>query len=206
MAEFGYHPHELHLKAGAITIEPLSDHAETVAAIAADDGVEKGWIYAPPQSVRIMGQGVKTLPHPSRVFGLSKTHLIKHTTADSSDHLNFHLWALSFFTGMRLTTAETGFLDATPIEANKLTDFSMTNRALERGIDLAEAFWTSNSSQPECAKLWSAAVHALFLGQNPRLLQFEKFLLLYTSFDACFALAKVLHTPTESMTHARRVD
>jgi hypothetical protein len=47
------------------------------------------------------------------VFGLPKRHVIEHAAADSDDHLTFHLWAFSFFTGMRLTATEAGFVDAT---------------------------------------------------------------------------------------------
>ena len=50
---------------------------------------------------------------PSRVFGLPKRHVIEHAAADSDDHLTFHLWAFSFFTGMRLIATEAGFVDAT---------------------------------------------------------------------------------------------
>jgi hypothetical protein len=45
----------------------------------------------------------------------------------------------------------------------------------------------------------------LFIGQNPRYLQFEKFLLLYSAFDACFALAKSIRQPKARVTHAKRV-
>jgi hypothetical protein len=47
------------------------------------------------------------------VFGLPKRHIIEHAAADSDDHLTFHLWAFSFFTGMRLIATEAGFVDAT---------------------------------------------------------------------------------------------
>jgi hypothetical protein len=67
-----------------------------------------------------------------------------------------------------------------------------------------DAFWVSNRSDPRCARLFGASVHALFLAQNPRLLQFEQFILLYTAFDACFALASLLRV-TVRVSHAARV-
>ena len=48
-----------------------------------------------------MSGKVREHPYASRVFGLQKTHLIEHAAATSEDHLDFHLWALSFFVGTR---------------------------------------------------------------------------------------------------------
>ena len=48
------------------------------------------------------------LPYSSRVFGLPHTHTIEHETAVDEEHIEFHVWALSFFLGMRLTTTEAG--------------------------------------------------------------------------------------------------
>jgi hypothetical protein len=110
--EFGYHPGLLRLHAGPVTVEPLPDLAETVAMVEANEGIENDWIYAPPQEVYVLGHGIRTLPYSSRVFGLAKTHVIEHAAADSDDQLTFHLWALSFFTGMRLTATEAGYVCA----------------------------------------------------------------------------------------------
>ena len=63
-----------------------------------------------------MSGKVREHPYASRVFGLPKTHLIEHAEATNQDHLDFHLWALSFFVGMRLTATDAGFLDATPLK------------------------------------------------------------------------------------------
>jgi hypothetical protein len=112
---------------------------------------------------------------------------------------------LSFFTGMRLTATEAGFVDATPIKPGELVDFVMLGRGLVDALDLAEAFWTGHRSTPDRARLIAAAVHALFLGQNSQHLQFERFILLYTAFDACFALAKAIKRPARTIPHASRV-
>ena len=103
-----------------------------------------------------------------RVFGLPKTHVIEHATPDSDDHLIFHLWVLSFFTGMRLTAKKAGFVDATPLKSGALVDFVPTGKSLEKAVDMAEAFWAANRAEPQRARLFAAAVHALFLGRNPR--------------------------------------
>jgi len=106
------------------------------------------------------------------------------------DHIDFHLWVLSFFVGMRLTAAEAGFLDATPVKPRMLVDFVLHGSGLTRAVELAEDFWT-NLEEPVCAKRFAAAVHALFLGQNPQNLAFEQFTYFYLALDAASALAKV---------------
>jgi hypothetical protein len=202
---FGYHPWHLTMSAGPITVEPLSDLDETIAAMNESDGVEGDWIFAPPQRVSHLGGGVSERPYSSRIFGLPKTHRITHTAPDNEDHLVFHLWALSFFTGMRLTAAEAGYVDATPLKPGKLVDFVLIKSTLEEAVLLAERFWAGHKAEPQRARLVAAIVHALFLGQSPIALQFERFLMLYTAFDACFALAKSMHRPAGLIRHAERV-
>jgi hypothetical protein len=203
--EFGYHPGPLHLQAGPVTIEALPTLAKAVADAEADDGIVDGWLYAPPQKVRLLGGGVRTLPYPTRIFGLPRTHVIEHATAESDDQLIFHLWALSFFTGMRLTATEAGFVDATPLKPGKLVDFVPLGKSLVRAVEMADAFWAINRSEPQRSRLFAAAVHTFFIAQNPRHLQFEKFMLLYMAFDACFTLAKSMHPTKARITHGERV-
>jgi len=203
---FGYYPRPLDVVAGPVTIATLAGLDQTIAAIEANEGVDGDWIYAPPQRVHDLGGGISERPYPSRIFGLPKTHVIEHAAPDNDDHLIFHLWALSFFTGMRLTSTEAGFVDATPIKPGKLVDFVLLGQGEVKAVELAETFWVTHRAAPVRARLFAAAVHALFLGQGPHLLQFERFLYLYTAFDACFALAKSLHKPAGLIRHAERVD
>ena len=138
------------------------------------DSVEDNWLYAPPQQVRDFTSGkVREHPYASRVFGLPKTHLIEHTAATSEKHLDFHLWALSFFVGMRLTATEAGFLDATPLKPSKIVDFILLGSSLTRAVKLADDFWRTNLAKPRRAQHFEAAVHALFLSQSPKNLKFE---------------------------------
>ena len=67
--------------------------------------------------------GVTSEPYSSRVFSLPKTHAIEHSSAEYSKQLIFHVWTLSFFKGMRLTTEAAGFLDSTVIKPGVLVDF-----------------------------------------------------------------------------------
>ncbi|QGM45111.1 hypothetical protein [Methylocystis heyeri] len=202
---FGYYPRPLDLVVGPVTLKSSPDLAEVVARVEADAGIDNGWIYAPPQRVRHLGGGISERPYAARVFGLPKTHVITHQSAHSDNQLIFHLWAVSFLTGMRLTSTEAGFLDCTPIQPGKLVDFVLVGESLSNGIKLAENFWIAHKATPRRAKLFCAVIHAFFLAQNPRHLQFEEFLMLYTAFDACFALAKSLLGKTGSVRHEDRV-
>jgi hypothetical protein len=187
---FGYYPKQLNLSVGSILVSPRPELAELVARVERSERVKDDWIYAPTQTL-VKPDGTEILqPYPDRIFGLPQTHSFKHSSADSDEHIAFHLWCLSFFTGMRLTSTDAGFVDCTPIIPNKLFDFLLVGSKTKDAVRLAEVFWLNNRSSPERAKLIAAIIHALFLSQNPRHLQFERFAMLYSSIDACFALAK----------------
>lgn len=204
-AEFGYWPATHTITTGPISITPLPDLEETLADMRDADGIDGDWIYAPLHRTRDFLSGkVTEQPYPSRVFGLPKTHRIEHSAAAALEHLDFHIWGLSFFTGMRLTMTEAGFLDATPIKPGKLVDFVLLCD-LALAIDLVERFWTDNAAIPQRARLVAAAIHALFLAQGPQLLQFERFIYCYTALDACFALAADLNPPPRKPSHAARL-
>lgn len=196
--EFGFYPHPLQIEARPVMIGPLPDLQQITSDVLASGGIEKGWIYAPLQRVEC--------PYATRVFGLPKTHSIEHVEATSEDHIEFHIWALSFFVGMRLTATEAGFLDATPLKPHRLVDFIPYNSSLTRAVQLAEDFWMANRHKPYHAKRFVAAVHALFLSQYPQSLQFERFVLLYMAIDACFRLTHSLHKSSKYIIkHADRI-
>lgn len=191
--EFEFLPEPLDIEVGAIKINTLPDLKSKVDLLSKCSGVENGWVYAPPQQTTdIMTGKIRTNPYRSRIFGLRKTHTIEHETG-TGEHLDFLVWLLSFFQGMRLTTTEKGFLDCTPVKPRQLVDFVVTGPVLERAVQMAEKFWVENRDQPPNAKLLVAAIHALFLGQNRLAFEFEKFLFLYTATDACFRLTKRLN-------------
>ena len=205
--EFGFYPQSLQIKAGPVTVSPLPDLERTASNVLASDRVEGNWYYASPQQVRdVMSGKIRERPYASRVFPLPKTHLIEHAAATSEDHLDFHLWALSFFFGMRLTATEAGFLDATPLKPRSLVDFVLLGSSLTGAVELADVFWKTNRAEPRHAQRFEAAVHALFLGQNPQNLEFERFVYFYTAIDACYALAEALNPPKKRPNHARRIE
>jgi hypothetical protein len=206
--EFGYYPHHCDFAFGPITVRDLPTREEVVATIETSEGIHDGWIYAPArQQQDFMTGEITTLPYSSRVFGLPKTHVLSHGTDASEEHLQFLVWCLSFFVGMRLTTTEAGFLDATPIKPGKLNDFVLTRCTLVDGMSVAEHFWKTHASDGKTIKGLISIIHALFISQNPRYLNFEEFMFLYTALDACFALTKrVVGAPARDPNHAERID
>jgi hypothetical protein len=181
--EFGFLPQRLDMSVGDIAIETRADFDKIIDGHREWEGVEGDWIYAPLQQLTTSpGRQVRELPYTSRVFGLPKTHTISLGDANKEPgYLEFCIWTLSFFLGIRLTTTEAGFLDATPIKPSVLTDFFVSDRDLPKALALASAFWSSHQGDPTGAKRLGAAVHALFLAQSPHYLQFERFLFLYTA-------------------------
>lgn len=78
--------------------------------------------------------------------------------------------------------------------------------SLTRAVELAEVFWKTNLAEPRHAQRFAAAVHALFLGQSPQNLEFERFVHFYTAIDACYALAAALRQPPKRLKHADRIE
>lgn len=203
-AEFGYYPHPLDIAAGDITVATLPDRDEAVKDVTEDDCVDAHWIYSGPKCKKFLGGPTVELPYPARIFGLPKTHSIEHSAADNQEHLDFHVWVLSFFLDMRLTTTERGFVDATPLKPGKLTDFVLSGD--KAGIlTMAEDFWIAHRNMPDNPKRWGAAVHALFLSYYPQSLQFESFIYLYTALDACYALMSAISPPSKKPNHSERI-
>ncbi|MEP2705029.1 MAG: hypothetical protein ABJQ71_13685 [Roseibium sp.] len=189
--EFGFRPSALDLTAGPIKIETLDGLEDRIVEVEKSDQLYKDWIYAPLQEVRNLGSGESyELPYAARIFSLPKTHIIRHVDDVEPGHLQFHIWSLSFFTGQRLSATEAGFLDVTPMKPGKLNDFVLLGDSLAKAVQLAEAYWQDNVSNRKQLARFEAAVHALFLAQNPRFLQFEGFMFLYPALDACYAIMK----------------
>lgn len=203
--DFGWYPEPLTFSVGDISIEPFPDLDQIVEAVRGRSEVHASWIYAP----RIVGSGgrISPLPYPSRIFGLPNSHRIGHAKPDGGEHLDFLVWALGFFVGMRLTTTDAGFLDATPLRPGSLCDFSrLTSAECSRAMSLAEEFWQRNKTDLVRPRRWAAAVHLLFLAQYPQALQFERFGYLYSAIDTCFRLAADFYPiPNGNFRHKDRI-
>jgi len=200
----GFYPEPLSLRAGPISVHPLPEFDTVVEDVQAWEDLDKGWIY-PPRLQSLKAGASRELPYRTRVFPLPKTHLIEHKDATADGHLDFIVWVLSFFVGMRLTTEEAGFLDATPIRRGMLVDFVLVGQSLSRALELADSFWKANPPQTRNPLRFEAAVHALFLGQYPQALQFERFIYLYTALDACYRLVASSKKLRKDVPHTSRI-
>jgi hypothetical protein len=204
--QFGYYPQQCNIKIGDITLENHTNIEERIACVKALETIHGDWLYAPQQQQKdILSGAINSLPYASRVFGLPKTHIFVHRKADSLEHVDFLIWCISFFIGMRLTATEAGFLDATPIKPGKLTDFIL-NSSLAEAISLSESFWNNFSQDDRKPKLITGIIHSLFLAQNPLYLPFERFNYLYIALDGCFALTQSTLRPNRHLSHAARIE
>lgn len=131
---------------------------------------------------------VRKKPYNTRIFDLPMTHKLKLNGSFSQEDLDFVIWCLSFFTGMRLTTTQNSFLDATPIKPRTLVDFCVSGSTELDAIQVALNYLSKENLRPlECRRI-AAVIHVLFLAQSPQNLSFEKFQYLYMALDGCFAI------------------
>lgn len=168
--KFGYYPNELDLTVDDVAIQTLPDFSRIDQNVNGENYyVKNGWLYC-----------------DSRVFGLSKTHVLAHKSSTSLEHLNFLVWCLSFFTGIRLTTTEAGFVDATPLLTRKLVDFQIPS--IQKAVQASEVYWHQNNHDEKRIKNLMGIIHALFFAQNPKHFCFERFMYFYVALDGCYAL------------------
>jgi len=191
MAEmkFGYFPEPLDFTIGDLSVATLPGLDAQRADVTQSEGVEDDWCFAPLAKVHdIMTGDVRTRPASGRVFGLPKTHTLSHRASDDVEHLRFIVWMLGFIYGIRLTESEAGFLDATPIKPGKLHDVVWLGNSEPKALGIVDAYWHKHAANPRIAKGLMGIVHSLFLSETPTLLDFERFIYLYTAFDGCHAV------------------
>lgn len=109
MSEFGYYPVEVNIETEQFSLLTLPGLIEKVERVNNHKNVVKGWIYPGNKEVYNLNGGITTMPYSHRVFGMPKTHTLKLKNTSSLETLNFVVWCLSFFKGIRLTTTEAGF-------------------------------------------------------------------------------------------------
>lgn len=206
-AKFGYYPKNIDIVTDRFSVKTLPNLQEIVTSVSQDPNVHNGWIY-PGTQENIDSSGLITLrPYNVRIFGMCKTHILTLHKSSNNDELDFIVWCLSFFTGMRLTTSEAGFLDATTIKPGKLVDFVLNYSSLEDVINLALDYLEIERNNIRATKRIIAIIHSLFLAQSPQYLSFERFQYLYMSIDSCYKLveSKSDSKPNRTLSHAERV-
>ncbi|MCG8283446.1 hypothetical protein MID07_02250 [Acinetobacter seifertii] len=205
-AEFGYYPKMYNVTTERFSIQTLANFEENLEQIKNDPNLQKEWIYSAPalQHDFITGK-TQVLPYTDRIFSLPKTHVLTLFKSQNVGDLDFVVWCLSFFTGMRLTIEEAGFLDATPIKPDKLVDFVLSHCTLKDVINLALDYIDAEHENVRAIKRVSAAIHALFLSQYPQNLPFERFQYLYMAIDTCFKIIATKSKPNKRLNHAERI-
>lgn len=207
-AEFGYYPKPIEIENERFSIKTLPNFEDVISIVKNDPNVHNNWIY-PGLRENININGVTNiLPYNVRVFGMHKTHeLTLHKSNDTED-IDFVVWCLSFFTGMRLTVTKAGFLDATPIIQGELVDFVLSHCTIEDTIDLVLDYLESERDNFRAMKRVSAIIHALFLAQYPHNLSFERFQYLYMALDSCYQLVKSKANPylKQDIPHKSRIE
>ncbi|MEQ8260488.1 MAG: hypothetical protein RH947_09330 [Alcanivorax sp.] len=204
--EFGYYPVGCNIGSDCFSIQVLPGLEESVAAVSEDAGVFRGWAYAGVQKdYDVMTGRVHDMPYNARIFGLPRTHVMTLYERASTEKIEFLVWCMSFFVGMRLTTAEAGFLDATPVKPGELVDFSLRANTMVDAIHLSIAYFESHRAEHQSHNRVEAIIHALFLSQYPQSLEFEKFQYLYMALDACFKLLSDKGARGRRIPHASRI-
>ncbi len=205
--EIGYCPLRMDWKVGDVSIETKSDLDQTIAGVEADSGVEKSWIYAPEQqTMDMMSRKIFTRPYKARVFGLPTTHILRHSGTIDEEHIRFLIWCMGFFTGMRLTMDEAGFIDATPIKLWVLHDIVWLGDSLPHAIECADMYWHQHANNVQVSKGLAGVIHSYFLSQTPTLLDFERFIYLYIALDGCYRVCSLTVAGSFSrVPHAQRI-
>ncbi|WP_374295932.1 hypothetical protein [Acinetobacter sp.] len=205
-AKFGYYPAVCNITTERFSVYTLSSLNRDVNIIENDPNIHNDWIYPNVALQHEIGSGqVRTLPFTTRIFSLPKTHVLTLHESQNKADLDFVVWCISFFTGMRLTITEADYLDATPIKQGKLVDFIFSCCALEEVINLALDYLKTEHNNFRATKRVIAAIHALFLSQFPQSLPFERFQYIYMALDTCFKLIATKSNPRKRLNHAERV-
>lgn len=203
--EFGFYPLGLDLTDTRFSITSHPDREQRVRNVSNDSAVINGWFYASLMERR--GENGEIIGPPRRIFGLPRTHTITITDVANEEEVKFVIWCLSFFLGLRLTTEECGFLDATPIERKKLNDFFAGESSIKAGVNLAIQFVDKHTDDARSLKRIEAIIHALFMAQNPQALCFERFQYLYMALDACYRQVFGPRTKeSPDITHNKRIE
>jgi hypothetical protein len=204
--DFGFYPLPLDTDHGNFRIKTRDDFESSVKAVKSAPFIEGDWIYSPPKEPRVFGpDSIKVLPYPSRVFALPKTHTLSHQT-NAPVRLRFLVWCFGFLVGMRMSDQEAGFLDATPIKSGVSNDIVWFDDSLMIALGTADDFFTANAADPRVERIIRGAMHSYLASDTPTLLDYERFIHLYTAIDACYAAQRLIASqPKKRCSHAERI-
>ena len=215
--KFGFFTEALDLDCGDIKISTLPETKEVNKIINESHNVYKDIIYGNQiqlnriemnRKKHIKKRNTIQLPFRSYIFSLPNTHVIKSKRIKDEMYIDFLIWVLSFFVGVRLTTVATknGFISYAPMKRGHLTDFFCDD--LCNAIDLGRKFWRSDKYSKINSKNLVSAIHTLYIMQKPHQLQlpFEEFIYSYIALDTCYSIVDRKNTKKENIPHSARVE
>jgi hypothetical protein len=204
--EFGYYPEFVDLQGQCFRIVTNSELPSKIVAVNSDDGVEENWIYAPQQSsVNFFSGAISRKPYSARVFGLPKTHTLIHQGNDRL-RCRFLIWSFGFLVGMRMSDQDAGFLDGTPIKAGVSNDIVWAADSVIVALNAVDDLYVSSANVSRFHKTVLGAIHSFLLSDLPLLLDYERFLHLYSVFEACFAATRAMEGKVKGfVNHAARI-
>ena len=183
MLKFGFDARELNFSTNKVKVYTLPNLDEKVKHVRENYDVFKfndtDWIFM-------------SLPLVRRLFTLPRTHAIEVKNSDSEEHEQFHVNALSFFQGHRLSYHEyNGYLDAAPImtnDRNRLVCFLMSRFQYKAIIERSENFWQLYKHIPNFSMKFENIIYGLFFSRKPGLINHEAFNQAYEVFEAYWEL------------------
>ena len=202
--EFGFYPNPIEIETNRFSITTKPELGEIVQSLANHEHTVQGWIYSGPHINYDLIKGKQAMPYPARLFGLPQTPILALSGDQVKDRVDFLLWCISFLLGMRLTSMPMAYIDATPLRPRVLNDFAMTMNERDEAIDRFIGFH-DRATNPVTLKRVAAAIHALFIAQNPKNFPFDRFQYYYMALDTCYRLTEDMtdHKPPRS--HALRI-
>jgi len=203
---FGYLPIEFNESTSGLHVENKCEGVDLVEGPQRTYWLYKSWAYPPRHLSHDFGtDAVKELPYRNRVFSLPKTHRISSDLPNDEDRIRFVVWVLGFILGIRLTTEEAGFLDATPVKTASLIDGVLHRSQYNRALESISEYYLAHQSGVSETSLLIGAIHSYFISGNPNGFFFEEFAHLYAALDALFRLTELQPTNCAPRKHAKRV-
>ena len=184
MLEFGFDARELNFSTNKVKVYTLPDLDDKVKQVREGYDVvtihnKTDWLFM-------------SSPLTKRLFTLPRTHAIEVNNSDSEEHEQFHVNALSFFQGNRLSYHEdNGYIDATPIvtsDKNRLVWFLMSGFQHEETIERSENFWQLYKHIPNFSTKFENIIYGLFFSRKPGLMNHEAFNQAHEVFEAYWEL------------------
>ncbi len=106
------------------------------------------------------------------------------------------IWVFGFLVGMRLSDQDRGFLDAAAVSPGMSNDVLWCGDSLQAALSQSDAFFLKHASNRKVETAIRAVIHSYLLATNPTLLDFERFIYLYTALEAAFTAYTHVHGKT----------